>query len=148
MARADKTDTSLWQTLCGLDDDLLDPRCPEAVIDAELDALGVDAEGFAKRTAEYAARLQEKRRLSWQVAARQKQAEMLRRVARVHVTAQRDRASILARLEELRSADRGLGMAIRMAARKRKPEESTDDELRALLNEMEALRALETDGAD
>lgn len=54
-----------------------------------------------------------------------------------------DRKAILGRLDELRANDSNVGTAIRMAARKRKPEESTDEELRALLDEMETLRALD-----
>ena len=145
MASKAKTDTKLWEALSCLDDDLLNPSVPDAAIDDELEALGIDAKGLAERSAASVERLLEKRRLSWQTTASQRRAKMERRAAGVEVSARMDRASILARLDELRAADARLGTAIKMAARKRKPEESTDDELRALLREMEVLRALEED---
>jgi transposase InsO family protein len=43
----------------------------------------------------------------------------------------------------LRATDPNVGAAIRMAARKRRPEESSDEELRQLLEQMEALRSIE-----
>jgi hypothetical protein len=59
-----------------------------------------------------------------------------------------NRGAILARLDELRATDPNVGAAIKMAARKRKPEQSTDEELRALLVEMEALQSIEEDEAE
>lgn len=145
MASKGATDNELWRALASLDDDLLDPNLPETAVDANLAALGVDAEGLAKRGLAFITTLHEEQRLSWQVSAKKRQTEMERRAARVDVSPEMDRASLLSRIEELRATDPQVGTAIQMAARKRKPEESTDEELRVLLQEMETLRALEKD---
>ena len=87
----------------------------------------------------------EQERLSWQVRA-QRNREQLQALAtgsKTRVPLGMSRQQILARLDELRQANDEIGTAIKMAAHKRKAEESTDEELRALLEEMEALRAME-----
>ena len=140
-----KTDRELWAALQGLDDDLLDPNLPESAVDAELKALGVDATALARRGSEFVLQVKEEERLSWQARARE-QKDQLERLASKSVTrlpAVMSRKQVQDRLEELRTSNAGVGAAIRMAARKRKPEESTDAELRALLEEMEALRSIE-----
>lgn len=83
-------------------------------------------------------------RLSWQRRAAQRRAELEAKLP-THRTATMTRDAMLARLDELRAATPGTREAIRMAARKREPQASSDDELRLLLDEMEALRALEDD---
>lgn len=148
MATQGKTERELWQTLEGFDDDLLDPDLPEALVDEELTALGVDPSVLAKRAAEFVVRAKEEERLSWQVRAEQNRArlESLATEAKTRVPSDMGRQAMLHRLDELRKAEPTLGTAIKMAAHKRKPEESTDDELRALLEQMEALRAIEGAG--
>jgi hypothetical protein len=140
------TDAELWRALARLEDDFLDPSLPDAVLDAELKVLGVDAEELVRRGVSFVGALMEEQRLSWQAAAQERQAEMARRAAQVEVSSQMDRGALLSRIEQLRATDPNVGTAIKMAARKRKPEESTDDELRSLLQEMETLRVLESDG--
>lgn len=135
-----RTESELWRALQGLDDDLLDPALPEAAVDAELAAAGLDPAALAdgaKRLADDA------ERLAWQQRAAVRRAELTAKLP-VASASTISRAEMLTRLEELRAAAPARE-AIRLAARKRKPEESTDDELRLLLDEMEALRALEGD---
>jgi hypothetical protein len=146
MATKGKTDNELWRALSGLDDDLLDIDLPEGIVDDELKALQVDPTALAKRGGEFVTKAKEEERLSWQVQARERQAVLRGLASRAGASALAgmDRDAMLARLEELRSSTPSLGTAIRMAARKRKPEESTEDELRLLLQEMEALRAIES----
>lgn len=145
MATTGKTDEELWRALEGLDDDLLDPDLPEDAVDKELLSLGIDPVALARRTTKFVQSVKEEERLSWQELARRRKVE-LESLASQHasvVDLKMSRAAILARLDELRAKDPMVGSAIRMAARKRRPEESTDDELRLLLQEMEALRAID-----
>jgi len=150
MATKSKTDVELWQALEALDDDLLDLRHPESIVEDELKALGIDPAALAKRALGLVASAKEEERLSWQEAAKKRRAnlEALASAATTKVPSVIDRQAILHRLDELRSNDSSVGTAIKMAARKRKPEESTDEELRALLEEMEALRAIEGSGRE
>lgn len=144
MATNSKNDQELWEALERLDDDLLDPSLPESVVDDELKAAGVDPSALGKRATALVARAKEDERLSWQARAKERQARLSSlAVADSAQNAYMTRNEVLARLEELRTSNPEIGTAIRMAARKRKPEESTDDELRALLEQMEALRAIE-----
>lgn len=150
MATKGKAERELWQALEGLDDDLLDPELPESAVDDELKALGVDSLALAKRASEFVAVVKEEERLSWQERAQQSRArlEALAVVSKAKVPSDMERQAMLLRLDELRRMDPNVGTAIKMAARKRKPEESTDDELRTLLEEMEALRAIEGSGRE
>lgn len=145
MATKGKTEEELWHALRGLDDDLIDPALPESAVDSELKALGIDPLALAKRGSAFVAKAKEDERLSWQARAREERATLQRLAAKstTRVLPNTPRKEILTRLEALRMADANVGPAIKMAARKRKPEESTDEELRALLEEMEALRSIE-----
>ena len=147
MVTKGRSEKELWKALESLDDDLFDPKVPEAVLDEELKSMGVDPAALAKRSAEFVANLKEEERLSWQARARARRAELQARASRAvsKVPVDMNRRAILARLDELRATDPNMGTAIKIAARKRKPEESTDEELRALLEEMEALQAIEDD---
>lgn len=136
-----RSKSELWQALQGLDDDLLDPSLPEAAVDAELTAAGVDPSKLAESAKQLAG---DAERLAWQRRAAERRAELEAKLPAARA-ATMTRDQLLARLEELRAAAPGTREAIRMAARKRQPEQSTDDELRLLLDEMEALRALEGD---
>lgn len=144
MATKGKTDKELWNALEGLDEDLLDLDLPEALVDEELRAMGVDPSELATRASEFAARAKDAERLSWQAQAEERRARLqaLASKATSSLPARMDRKEMLARLDALRAAP-SVGSSIKMAARKRKPEESSDDELRALLEEMEALRSIE-----
>lgn len=150
MATKGKTDTELWRALEGLDDDLLDLDLPEALVDEELKALGVEPAALAKRGVQFIAQVKEDERLSWQLRAQERLAQLQARTstAASRLPTNMDRKAMLARLDELRATNPNVGTTIKMAARKRKPEESTDDELLALLAEMEALRAIEGNDED
>lgn len=138
-----KTDKELWSALDGLEDDLLDPNFPEALVEVEIRRLGLSPEALANRGSEFVAQVREQERLSWQARALEKRAQLEARVLRVKVPSNMSRQAALDRINELRASDSKVGAAIRLAARKRKPEESTDEELRDLLEEMEMLRAIE-----
>jgi small-conductance mechanosensitive channel len=145
MATRGRTDEELWTALGNLDDDLLNLDLPESIVDEELTTLGIDPDELAKRGVEFVALAKEQERLAWQVRA-QRNREQLQALAtgsQTRVPLGMSRQQILARLDELRQANDEIGTAIKMAAHKRKAEESTDEELKALLEEMEALRAME-----
>ncbi len=144
MAGHVKTEKELWADLSGLDDDLLNPDVPDAHVDAALVDAGVDPAALAERGNAFVTLQKEEKRLAWQTTALERKVELEARAARARGDVQAwDRGAILARMDQLRAADPNLGTAIAMAARKRKPEESSDEELRALLEQMEALRAIE-----
>ncbi len=150
MATRGRTDEELWTALGNLDDDLLNLDLPESIVDEELTTLGIDPDELAKRGVEFVALAKEQERLSWQVRA-QRNREQLQALAtgsQTRVPLGMSRQQILVRLDELRQADDEIGTAIKMAAHKRKAEESTDEELRALLEEMvhHLIRVLEASG--
>ncbi|MEZ4447550.1 MAG: hypothetical protein R3B72_51210 [Polyangiaceae bacterium] len=145
MAAEPNSDKDLWLVLDGLDDDLLDPDMPAEQVAAQLTALGLDPQALAAAGRQLAAEIAEGERLAWREKAEKRRDEMRRKAGTVQVAAQLDRSALLARLNELRASDPKLGTAIKAAARKRKPEESTDEDLRLLLEDMEALRAIEKD---
>lgn len=143
-----KSEKELWDALQALDDDLLNPNLSEELLDQELKASGVDAIALSNRGREFIATAKGEERLSWQLRAQERRDRLAATVERTRATvsSDMDRTAILARLEVLRVGNPAVGTAINMAARKRKPEESTDEELKALLEEMEALRAIEESG--
>lgn len=146
-----RNDPELWSALLGLHDDLLDPAVPEEMIDAELKSLGIDPAAFAKRICQTVDETKEQGRLSWQARAQKQKADLEARISRsasASSTKLMGRDELLARLNELRNGDPSVGGAIQMAARKRKPEESTEQELRVLVAEMEALRAIAEDDSE
>jgi hypothetical protein len=148
MSTKGRTEQELWSALEGLDDDLLDPDVPSALVDEALRSMGLDPSIVTQRGIHFVNEVTGDGRLAWQARAREQRAQLEAKASRATAVAGLDRAAVLARLEQLRAADPGVGSAIQMAARKRKPEESTDDELRALLEQMEALRAIEDDASE
>lgn len=127
-----------------LDDlvDEIDALSPEEV-DRLLDAEGGDAAGTAKRAERQIAAIQERRtRLSWQDEARAKLDAS--RAAFAAVRARRPklpREELLARIAAAEKDPR-LGGPMVTFFRKRTTAETTDEELEALLDEIEAARAL------
>lgn len=146
MSSKPKTGAELWEGVEGLDDDLLDPNMPEDLVIDEIKGMGLDPDDLKAKGTKIAAQLRDRERLSWQVRALESRRRLEARAACAQqVLPGMDRPALLARLDELRAADSTLGGAIKMAARKRKPEESTDEELGALIEEMEMLRAMQDD---
>lgn len=139
----ERTDAELWKALLRIDDPL-DERVSSASVDEQLRAAGLDPDAIAKEGGSYVMNLQEGERLSWQKAAtRKKEAFDGLAQARTNIGAM-SQVEILARLNSLRSDPR-LGPQIMTAFRKRKPEESSVEELKALLEDVEALRSLASD---
>ena len=142
----ERTEAELWKALQEIDDPL-DAQVPSASVDAQLRAAGVDPDALGKEGASLAAKLQESHRLSWQKAAVRKK-DAFEGLGQFKVDlAGMSQPEVLERLNALRSDPR-FGPQIMTAFRKRKPEESTLDELKALLEDVEALRSLGPDDED
>jgi len=143
MAGGLKSDKDLWLALEGLENDLLDPDMPAEQVASQLRQLGLDPDKLAATGRAVGADLAERERLAWREKAQRRRDELRRSAATAKVPPDMDREAMIARLDELRAVDLEVGTAIRAAARKRRAEESSDEDLRSLLEDMEALRAIE-----
>jgi hypothetical protein len=114
-----------------------------AEVDAAIRAEGGDPDAIAARGLRLVEELMERRdRLQWQAKARGDMEAALAKMAQAPKTPKLPRAELLARLTAARS-DARFNAPIAAAFRKRTAEESTDDEIRRLLDEIEMLRILE-----
>jgi hypothetical protein len=142
MSPKDRTDAELWQALEALGDDPLDAAVSREVLDGALRNAGVDPQALRTRGAEFVSKLREQHRLAWQDQARRRRDSMRQRTTKVVVPPGTPRSEILGRLDDLRRNPK-YGAPIMTAFHKRKPEESSDDDLRMLLEDVEELRALQ-----
>jgi hypothetical protein len=114
-----------------------------AEVDAAIRANGGDPEAIGARGAKLAEELLARRkRLRWQAKAHGDMTGALVKMSAAPRTPRLPRPELLARIEAARGDARFRG-AIAASFRKRTAEESTDDELRGLLDEIEMLRKLE-----
>lgn len=116
---------------------------PEEV-NAEIRAAGGDPEAIGRRGAELAKKLLAERGLDWKTRAAARRAEMDKRAGATPSFAGMGRKELLARIAAARSDER-FSAPVVAAFRKRGEEEATDDELRALLEEIELLRRMHGD---
>lgn len=137
-----RTEREAWLALQQFDDDLLDMDCPPEEIEAILGAAGVDSSALGDRMVQHVAEVRERKRLAWQRSAAEKKARLEFRSVVTAIPAGLTKAELLARLDELRGRNAKGAALVTLAAHKRKPEESTEDELRTLLEEMERALAL------
>lgn len=114
-------------------------------VDRELREAGGDPTAIGTRGLALAEKLLEVRRLAWQDAARRKLAahEQAGRSAKARPA--RTRPELLAAINTRREAFERRGMSVSAAFRKRKPEDSTDEELAEFLDELEMLDDLGKD---
>lgn len=145
MSPKDRTDRELWAALEALGDDPLDPAIPREVLDRTVRSAGVDPDTLRTRGAELVSNLQEEHRLAWQAEARRRRDAMGHRATKMTVSPGTPRVEVLRRLNDLRLNPK-FGAPVTTAFHKRKPEESSDEDLRMLLEDIEELRALQTDG--
>jgi hypothetical protein len=142
-----KTPEQAWTSMreAALDDlvDEIDALSP-AEVDALLDANGGDAAGTARRAQSQIAALQERRaRLSWQDEARAKLDANRATFAAVRARRPKlPREELLARIAAAEK-DARFAAPIVTFFRKRTTAETTDEELEALLDEIETARELE-----
>jgi len=121
-------------------------RVSKSEVDQDLRDAGGDPDAIGKRGAALVQELLEARRLDWQTQARAKQAALAARLAdrRTAPRPRRSRDQMLTAINAHRT-NPAMGAAVSISFRKRKPEESTDDELAELLDELELLHAMKTD---
>jgi len=127
--------------------EVLSDRVTPAEVDQDLRDAGGDPDAIGQRGAALVQALLEKRRLAWQDAAREKQ-EAFRARAAARKAAPRPRQTreeMLATINAYRG-DSTIASALTVSFRKRKPEESSDDELAELLDEIELLRDMKANG--
>jgi hypothetical protein len=126
------------------DDDLAEIEAMSpAELDASIRAEGGDPEGIRARGVRLIEELMERRqRLAWQAKARGDMEGAFAKMAEAPKTPKLPRPELLAKIEAARSDGR-FKAPLAAAFRKRTAEESTDDELRRLLDEIEMLRMLE-----
>jgi hypothetical protein len=126
------------------DDDLaeIEAMSPDE-LNASIRADGGDPEAIGARGAKLAEELLARRkRLRWQAKAHGDMGRAFAKMQEAPRTPALPRAELLARIEAARVDARFRG-SIAAAFRKRTADESTDDELRGLLDEIEMLRKLE-----
>jgi hypothetical protein len=115
---------------------------PEA-LDASIRANGGDPDAIAARGVQLVQELLERRqRLDWQAKARANMEDALAKMATAPKTPKLPRGELLKKIDAART-DARFKAPIAAAFRKRTADESTDDELRRLLDEIEMLRTLE-----
>jgi hypothetical protein len=126
------------------DDDLAEIEAMSpAELDASIRAGGGDPDAIAARGLRLVEELLERRqRLDWQAKARGNMESALAKMATAPKTPKLPRGDLLKRIDAART-DARFKAPIAAAFRKRTAEESTDDELRRLLDEIEMLRTLE-----
>jgi hypothetical protein len=112
-----------------------------AALDAEIRADGGDPAAIGGRGAALAKKLLGERGLDWKSRAKGRAAEATKRIGSWPSFAGLVRGELLARLETLRT-DARFSAPVVAAFRKRTAEEASDDELRAILEEVEVLRRL------
>lgn len=140
-------DKALDDLEAALAEDLLDPSTPVDVVEQYLRDAGGNPDKIRTEGVALVHELLEQRRLAWQRKARQRiarRAPLLERVAQLSAMT---KEQLVDRLRDLRG-DPQLGAPVAAAFRKRQPEESTPEELRSLLEEIETLRAIEADECD
>jgi hypothetical protein len=147
MSRKERTEAELWKALEALGDDPLDPSVPRETLDRALRDAGVDPEAVRARGAALVSKLKEEHRLAWQEEARRRRDAMTLRAKKVVVPSDTPREEVLRRLNDLRRNPK-FGAPILTAFHKRKPEESSDEDLRRLLEDVEELRALQASEDD
>jgi hypothetical protein len=142
---AGRTDDELWDALKRLSADPLRSETPISVVDSMLRAAGADPSELAAEGAAFAKAMQEEARLAWKshAAAKLSAFRQTASTAAAKVTAILNRQQLLDRLVELKQ-DPSFGGTVVMAFRKRRPEDSTDEDLRSLLESVEELRAIAT----
>jgi hypothetical protein len=120
-------------------------NAPLEELEADLARRGIDPARIAARARELAVSRRaagKSGEADWQTRARERLAAARAKIRRVAGDyAELTRAQLLDRLEELRNHP-GLASPVVAAFRKRDPEESSDEELREMLADMESLVAI------
>ena len=149
------------------EEDLSDPNVPEEYLDQVIREGGGDPDAIGDRMVAFveklkkqfpdapAAQIPERTRVArpaWQLEAEQRRQELQDKLAGFDDEAEDDlvdldRDGLLAEIATLRR-DRAFGYQMVAAFRKRKPETSSDEELRLMIRLARKLRAMAADGGD
>lgn len=132
-----KTDAELWARLGKLDEDLLEEDVPTELVETTLRQAGFDPGEVRRRGGAFVAELVKKRRLSWQERAQQRIDTMkavARRTLRVDLAGDELRAAV--------ARARVAAGQLNAAWRAHNDAEMSEDELRELLADLEAVVAL------
>jgi hypothetical protein len=136
-----KTNAELWDTLQA-DAELERIRhLSSADLDAEIRASGGDPDAIGQRGVALAAKHLPERALDWKTRAQGRKEAMDRSVGEWPRFGALPRTELLALVRAART-DTRFSAPVVMAFRKRGEEEATDEELRAVLEEIEVLRRL------
>ncbi len=122
-----------------LTEDLLDPNLPISQIEDCLREAGLNPTNLRLAGAQLAGELIDRHRLAWQEDARQTIKKRAPIIARLKSLASESREQIMLRFAQLRSEGHVVA-----AFRNRQAEQTSLDELRAILEEVELLRELES----
>ena len=142
-----KSDAAAWERLGRFAEELPE-GAPAEEVARRIREGGGDPEAIAARGRALAAELLEKRdRLAWRGEARAQLDAARTMAASLPSRRGLSRADLLGRIEALRGDPRAPARVV-VAYRKRSPGEATDDELAALLEEMELAAALDRSGGN
>jgi hypothetical protein len=142
MASKKLTDGELVDALSSkLDDSILSSDYPIDDVQRELREAGTDPNEIGRWGSALVVELAKKRRLAWQTKAIKARDAMQSKLARRTVIAEMTRADLLRRIEEAKHNPRLTG-PVSLAARNLSEAASTDDALRELVEDLEALALL------
>jgi hypothetical protein len=126
-------------------EDVLDPEYPKELLDEELREMGLDPEGVGRRGADLAQRLLAERREALRKEAVASATPLAQRLEAARARPPQTRQQMLDRIARAEADPRFAGQ-IAVAARGRRPDEPTDEELAAMCATLEALGVLPPDG--
>jgi len=142
MAAKKRTDDELVEVLSSqIDDAILSEDYPISEVEEGLRQAGADPNEIGRWGTTLVAELAKKRRLAWQATAAKTRDMMQAKLARRQAVASMPRADLLRRIDEARRNPR-LSDPIALAARNMDEAASTDDALRELVEDLEALALL------
>jgi hypothetical protein len=141
MTTKSRTDEELWGAVQDLDRDLLDPTTPTEVLDSAAKGMGLDPSALRAEGRALATALLDEKRRAWMRAARQNIESLRARARSATDFNAMDKQMLLVELERWRTHPTA-GGEIRAAFRNRKPEESSEADLRSLLEEIERVAAM------
>jgi hypothetical protein len=144
MASKKRTDAELIETLSAqLDDAVLSSDYPLEAVQKGLHEAGGDPDEIGRWGTELVAGLAKKRRLAWQAKAMRTRDMMQAKLAHRAVVAAMPRTELLRRIDEAKRSPHLTG-PIALAARNLNEAASTDEALRELVEDIEALVLLTT----
>jgi hypothetical protein len=147
MAAKKRTDDEVVKALTSLDDGILSEEYPIDEVDKGLRQEGADPDEIGQWGRDLVAELARKRRLSWQKGAAKRRELMQAKLARRRAVEAMPRAELLRRINDAKRDPRLTG-PVALAARSLNEQASSDDALREVVEDLEALALLSEKEAD